>query len=420
MIAIQRQCKLFFLFALLTLSFSCNEADDNRIDDDLETLTLDCTNITADKTLKKAIYIVDCEVLVTNDAILTIDAGSIFKFGTSGGFKTTNGGGIKALGASDKRITFTGKQDVPGSWKGLKIFSNTNNNQFAYCDFSYGGAASGALISVGDYGYATAYYVNAIGRLNMTNSTIKYSAGAGVHLGKTSILDDFESNVFADNAFPLVTYWSEIGNIPANNNYGDSLNSYVKILVNQVSTDFTIPKLNVPYLLFDDNGVKLYIIDNVAATVEPGVKLVMGTERILLIKTGGTLNATGTATQKITITGKQQVAGYWGQLFFEDTNSPLNKLEYCIIEYGGGAKHASDVQNSIVCAKGINNQVRLSIKNSRISHSAGYGFFIYEHYVSSFINDVATNCPANSNDVYTALMVNNQFEDNSSGNYLCQ
>lgn len=410
---------LLFMLPLLILVASCSDDEDDN--PTLQEVTLDCNSITADRILDRAVYLVDCPITITNDAVLTIAAGSVFKFGSNGYLQTTNGGAINALGTADDIITFTGKQAVPNAWKGIKIFSNSANTTFRYCDFEYGGTGEdedAAQLTVGKFGYYTSYNVDAIGRVKLNNCKFKYGAGGGLYLGKESVLAEFSNNTFEGNDRPVITFFPELGQITANNNYGTT-GDYVQVLVFTPTDDVTIHAINVPYYFFDPEWTNYLLEDGVACTVEPGATLVMGADRKILVVRSASFNAVGTASQKITITGYQEVPGYWGQLYFEATNSPLNKLEHTIISYGGGAKYSSGTEKAAVSALGINQLFNLSIQNSRIEHSAGYGVAIKVSSVASTLNTVATSNCANSAAVLTGLASVNTFADNVLGTFKC-
>ena len=77
------------------------------------------------------------QLSVENNAVLTIEPGVTIQFtnaGRRGGIIIKAGATIKAIGAATNRIQFIGTNNEKGSWVGINVESNTDN-QFAYCDF---------------------------------------------------------------------------------------------------------------------------------------------------------------------------------------------------------------------------------------------------------------------------------------------
>ncbi len=418
---------LLFMLPLLILVASCSDDEDDN--PTLQEVTLDCNSITADRILDRAVYLVDCPITITNDAVLTIAAGSVFKFGSNGYLRTTDGGAINALGTADDKITFTGRQAVTNSWKGIKIFSNSPNTVFIYCNFEYGGVDDndhedyGQLV-IGKYGNYTSYVIEDAGRARVSNCSFEGGAGPGLLLAKSGVLTDFTGNTFADNKYAVSVFFSEIEQITVGNTYGGSADSYVQVLLNRPTDDFTINALDVPYYFFDPCSFcgtgNYFIEDGVACTVAPGATLAFGPDRVLVISESGSLNAVGTATQKITFTGKQKTVGYWGQLYFINTNSSLNRLEHCIVEYCGGRQYSSGFPPGSICAEAVNRQTTLTINNSTIRNSASNGISIWISSQTSTFNGIsATNC-SNSTAIKTAFEASNTFTDLVGENFKCK
>jgi hypothetical protein len=78
------------------------------------------------------------------------------------------------------------------------------------------------------------------------------------------------------------------------------------------------------------------VTNDATLTLEAGVKLVFDQGHVLSVENSGKLESQGTAGNPVVLTGKEKTAGYWGGVRFYNTNSAANRLEYTIIEYGGG------------------------------------------------------------------------------------
>ncbi|WP_417266449.1 hypothetical protein [Brumimicrobium sp.] len=114
-----------------------------------------------------------------------------------------------------------------------------------------------------------------------------------------------------------------------------------------------------------------YYIDNTwsidaAVTIEPGVKIDMRSGARIVVKSNGSLNATGTPTNKIVLSGSQDVAGYWYGIDFE-SNNPNNKLIHCNIS--NGSKYYNSQPATIV----VENNAQVTIQNTHLRKGGDYG-----------------------------------------------
>ncbi len=276
---------------------------------------------------------------------------------------------------------------------------------------------------IGKYGHYTSYIVEAIGRAKVSNCSFNGGAGPGLYLAKNAALNDFNGNTFANNKYAVSVFFSEIGQVALGNTYGGSADSYVQVLANRPTGSFTINALDVPYYFADPCsfcGDAYFIESGVDCTVRAGATLAFGADKILVISEGGSLNAIGTAASKITFTGKQKVAGYWGQLFFINTNNPLNQLEHTIVEYSGGRNYSSGFPAGSIGVEAVNRQTSLSITHSTIQHSSSNGISIWISGQQSTLNGVsATNC-SSSAALSTAFEASNTFASIAGDNFKCK
>jgi hypothetical protein len=96
----------------------------------------------------------------------------------------------------------------------------------------------------------------------------------------------------------------------------------------------------------------------------------------------GYLNARGTAASRISIRGVENTPGYWrGLICFSD--SEMNVFEYADISGGGSTALVSGKKTNIAV---YGSQARMSIKNSKIANSTGYGIFV--NYQASVNDDI--------------------------------
>lgn len=125
---------------------------------------------------------------------------------------------------------------------------------------------------------------------------------------------------------------------------------------------------------------------NAAVTIEPGVRIEMRPGARILITANGSLNATGTPTNKIEFFGAQDVAGYWYNIEI-NSNNPNNKLIHCNIS-NGSSYYGSEPGMVIVA-----NNAQLTVQNSTFSKGSEHGLMakglaklpdFYSNYFSGF------------------------------------
>lgn len=140
-------------------------------------------------------------------------------------------------------------------------------------------------------------------------------------------------------------------NISGANSFANNTYQGVYIYGSTINSNFTLPKINVPYLISGinvTNGAKL--------TIAPGNTLKF------LFRTGlsvsaGSLNAIGTESEPILFTsvrdadagGYTETGGatpnFWYGLDFANGDSTVNKLKYCAIRYGGHSYYNGEASN---------------------------------------------------------------------------
>ncbi len=113
---------------------------------------------------------------------------------------------------------------------------------------------------------------------------------------------------------------------------------------------------------------------NAELSIEPGVIVLFKKEADLYIKGNGTLKAIGNETDKIIFRGEQDMKGYWGGLYFHSDHEG-NNLQHCIIENAGNKDRSTPARTAAVI---VHNDSRLTMQNTVISKSGGYGIFLYE------------------------------------------
>ena len=107
-------------------------------------------------------------------------------------------------------------------------------------------------------------------------------------------------------------------------------------------------------------------------TLEPGVIIKFGAGDALRVNNGGSLTAEGTAQSPIVLTAIDPTPGFWDGVEIFGSNSLRNSLQFVQIEYGGGGSGSDEANVELLSIS--SNLGRLSISNSTLQHSAGFGF----------------------------------------------
>lgn len=105
---------------------------------------------------------------------------------------------------------------------------------------------------------------------------------------------------------------------------------------------------------------------NSNVTINPGVRIEMRPGARITVNANGSLNATGTVSNKIDIFGAQNVNGYWNNIEF-NSNNPNNKLIYCNIS--NGSNYYGSEPGMII----VSNNSQVTIKNTTISKGSEFG-----------------------------------------------
>jgi hypothetical protein len=101
--------------------------------------------------------------------------------------RVRSGGTIVAVGTRDEPISFTGYPPEPGAWSGVRIESDSPDNEFRHVDIAHGG------------GGTTPYHnITLSAVLTLTGSTIRDSAACGIWLGRNAALSEFDNTFFGN------------------------------------------------------------------------------------------------------------------------------------------------------------------------------------------------------------------------------
>jgi len=157
-------------------------------------LTVDGYDIENDVTWKELTVpaLMKSHFSITNNALVTIEAGASFVFDSDAYFYTTGNSGelgaLKAIGTKNKPISFTGRQHTQGYWGGISFGNNDSRNEFAYVNIADGGGYYNGNIKIDEYA-------------NIHNCNISNSLNYGIWFNyqATSNNDISSVNTFSNN-----------------------------------------------------------------------------------------------------------------------------------------------------------------------------------------------------------------------------
>ena len=324
----------------------------NTVSETIEAPTEHTTNITTNETWASGIHIVDGYVYVSNGAVLTIEAGSIIKFKESAALIIQTNSGLIADGTTGA-ITFTGMAAQNGYWRFIQFDDDALDAscKLINCVIEYGGGYSNNSAELIIENNAT-----------INNCTIRYSSSSGVMID-ASARPTFTNNAVTSNDIcPIIADFVSASSI-GDGSYSGNTNDYIDLSSGTLNENVTFLKHDVPYRLNSYNYV-----ESATLTIEAGAGFLMNAAAALNISTNGGMMAVGTETDYIQFTGFAEQKGHWRFINFEADAIDANcKLDYCIIEYGGG--YSSNSANLI-----INNNSTVS--NCSIRNSESHGVLI--------------------------------------------
>lgn len=354
--------KLFILFTVL-ISACTKEKDPISktfyIKDDINKNTTWSTN---------NIYIIQNEVDVNSNAVLTIEPGVTIKFENGSGITVAYNGGfgaIKANGTASKPILFTSNASVKnaGDWDAVWLYNGASGSSFNYCTFEYGGGYSD--------NYGMIYMTSA--QASFDNCTFRYSESFGMSLDDESSFTSFEGNHFSNTLkSPIQIYGKYVHTIGSDNTYDPNTTILVESDRIDLPGVFVWKKQNVAYNF--DGNFDIGSGSGTTINIEPGTQLKMGSNsEITLAYYGGyaVFNASGTAAEPIIFSSASPFpsAGDWKGIFLHNGTSTGTTFNYCTISNGGGYSYGGNI--SLMDDVGGN----VTISNSTISNSDKYGIY---------------------------------------------
>ena len=286
------------------------------------------------------------------------------------GYTSNNFGILIAEGTSTDSIYFTSAapagSKTAGDWEYLGFYSGAGSNSIMkYCAVDYGGGYS-------DNG---SIYIDG-SSVKIDNSRISNSLTSDIYCHNSGRFGSFtNNNVVISQTYPVIIDANEAHTLGTGNTYSDP-----GIFVNAatISANVTWLAQSAPYIINGDvyvesaSGNTLTISAGTVVKFDQGSDIYVGYSS----NTSGKLIALGTSTNGITFTTAaspgSESAGGWNGIFFEAGTASGSILDYCTISYGGG--YGAPTSGNVTC-DGVG-AGRLTISNSTITNSAGFGIYI--------------------------------------------
>lgn len=300
------------------------------------------------------------------DGTWSIDADVVIEPGVrilmkAGSQVSVNGNGsLSAIGTSVDKIAFIGEESLEGYWNNIRFNqSNKTSNELTYVEIKYAGGNSNSFQDA-------SVFLHGVSRLKMNNTLIQSSQRYGLKVRSADgNIDEFSNNTISDGGSSSI-YLNNMGQLEnfAGNNNLSSGNQSNTVLVDGGTVEFSknIPFVNSTILLVGTSNIDADV------TIAAGNNFEMGSGAQVEVNASGSLSMIGTASERITFTGEEQLAGYWDNIRFDNSQSPDNEMQYVDISYGGG--NDNSFQDASVF---INSNGYLKMGNSSVSNSQRHG-----------------------------------------------
>jgi len=300
-------------------------------------------------------------VAVAAGATLTIQPGATVQFLANA--RLTVSGALAVPGTAAQPVTLTGAVTTPGSWAGILADGTPAapaQVSLSYVTFQFGGLNSltGGQIVADHAG------------LILNHSQFQNGAGNGIYATGNTNLEVHDTGFTGNggSAMRLIQPVSGL-NLSALTATGNGLDAIYVGGTTYLRGQHHWPTAGIPYVI---DG----LLGNMAGdslTIDPGSELQFTSNGVLNI--AGQLDASGSPTAPILLTGQVKSPGSWtGLAVFGGQNPAAAQLDYVTIEYGGrnnaGANITVDAGNLIAHHSIIRNSLRDGVRINVNGHAA--------------------------------------------------
>ena len=310
----------------------------------------------------------DASLDISEGGSLTIDAGVQLGFDEALGLSAASTGKITTNGTADRPVRLYSWTEGK-SWTGVYL-TGAGQSSFTHTTIERGG---GGTYTTQNYaaGLSVGADSNPATGVTMDHVTISSSAAVGLALagfGSTFTATAVEIKDAAGEAV-RVGDLEQLGTLGAEIKVTGGAKPYIQVDdYTTLSDDLTISTTGAPIHLTDDLSFESTL------TIASGVELRFAEGTGMYVS--GTLKIGGTAEKKVVLGAISDTAGGWGGIQIKTNND--NTIAHAEIKQGGGT--AFDFigdKGTIVLGDGLETYGKLTMSDTTISSSAGWGIFLF-------------------------------------------
>lgn len=301
-------------------------------------------------------YLVTAFVDVRSGAKLTIEPGVTVEFASDAGLNIrADNSVLVAAGTQQEPITLTGEQEANGYWRGIRINSNSVENEISHTTIAYAGS-----VSAGTYFEAAALTIDQA-KVQLADVAITNSGEYGIQTRREGSEFPMQNMTFTENdSDHAYIHISQIGYVDAGSTFDGG---YVTAFGGGTTEDMNVAALD---------GAKYKIENNVdfehQIVITEGAEFEFVPDAGIVVRNGAVIEAVGTASNKIVFTGTSKTAGAWRGIFIGSA-SVDNIMEHVDISYGGSTAMATYFGKTNM----VIDNARITLRNISFTGSAGYG-----------------------------------------------
>lgn len=298
-------------------------------------------------------------------ADLRIDPGTIIEATADVDVIVRDAGSLHAAGLPASPVQIRGSEDERGWWKGIQIRTQSASNVFENTLVEHGGSDqwTGAPDS------RSMIYLDGNSKLLLEDVSLRDSDHYALWVPSGGDVSGMTGVVIETSARGMIVHPNRVGEIDQVA-LVDNDDNTIRITFgnnDRVETAQTWKNHGASYRVMDRTFVRG------ALTIEPGTTVEFEQGAHLIVDDGGSLNAVGTAVERITFRGREALSSYWKGIEFE-TVSVSNRIEYADFLHAGsdawtgGANATATIH---VTADGS-----LVMENSTFGMTGGYAAII--------------------------------------------
>jgi hypothetical protein len=310
-------------------------------------------------------YIIAADVKI--NARLTVNPGVTIHFEAGKSLTVNPNGSIVAKGTEAEKITFTGKEQVKGFWKGILVYSNNLANEFENVTVSYAGGQSFQdlpNVKANMILYGTDYSGASV---KIWQSLFEESDGYGMYVKGRSEINHFFANAFKKNRIAgAYIAANQIHKVDMHNTFQDNGFNGVETggeLSHPAAVSW-IGNERTQFLISSDLIINsgLFIYGGSTFAMKENVMIEVGQQGFLSVRGANNRDVSFTALNK---SGN----GQWRGILVKSSHH-FNRIIEAKISYAGSQimPGMNKAANIAVAPGGT-----LSVKYTNVSYGLGYG-----------------------------------------------